>query len=644
MSDFVWTPSPEFIERSNVKRFMARHGIADYAELVRRSTEDLEWFWQAVERELDIHWFVPYQRVLDTSQGVPWAKWFVGGKLNLAHQCVDVHAAATPERVALIGEHEDGTVRQWSYAKLHQRVNRLCHALKQLGIGPGDRVGIFLPMVLENVTAMLAVAKLGAIFTPIFSGFAASAVASRLQDCEAKLLITADGFWRKGRLVPMKKTVDEAVARCPSVQRVLVLKHSHAPVPWNPKCDLWWHEQTRQQPEDFDAVPLDAEAPLMIAYTSGTSGRPKGAVHVHGGFLVKIAQEVYHQTDLHPGEDVLFWVTDMGWIMGPWEVVGGLATGGTVLLYEGAPDYPGPDRLWQVVARHKVSILGVSPTLIRALIKHGTEPLAAHDLSSVRIIGSTGEPWNPEPYRWCLAHVGGGRAPIINLSGGTEVGACFLSPLPITPLKPCSLVGPALGMAVDVFDVHGKPVRGAVGELVCTKPWPGMTRGVWKDPQRYLDTYWSRWEGVWVHGDWASIDEDGYWFLHGRSDDTVNIAGKRVGPAEFESALVEHPAVMEAAAVGVPHPVKGEAVWCYAVLKPGHAPSERLRQALLDKVVEIMGKAFQPEKIAFVNELPKTRSAKIVRRAVRAAALGQDLGDLSSLENPRALEAIRQAQ
>jgi len=643
VAKFVWTPTQDVIDHSNVKRFMDHYHIDSYKTLIERSTDDIEWFWQAVERSLGIHWFEPYERVLDVSNGPAWAKWFVGGKLNLAYQCVDLHARQTPQRTALIGEHEDGTVRRLNYAQLLAQVNRVCHVLQGLGITTGDRVGIYLPMLPENVVALMAVAKLGAVFTPIFSGFAAGAVASRLNDCEAKLLITADGFWRKGKLVPMKQIADEALAQCPTIEHALVLRHTGQSIPWTKARDLWWHEQTQEQPDEFEALPVDSEAPLMIAYTSGTTGRPKGAVHVHGGFLVKIAQEVLHQIDLHPGQDVLFWVTDMGWIMGPWEVVGGLALGGTVFLYEGAPDYPDPSRLWQMVARHKISLLGVSPTLIRALIKHGTGPLQQHDLSSIRIIGSTGEPWNPEPYRWCLEHVGGGRAPIINLSGGTEVGACFLSPLPITPLKPCALVGPALGMDVDVFDAAGRPVRGAVGELVCKKPWPGMTRGVWKDPQRYLDTYWGRWENVWVHGDWASIDEDGYWFLHGRSDDTVNIAGKRVGPAEFESALLEHPAVSEAAAVGVPHELKGEAVWCFVVLKPGYDPIDSLRQALFDKVVEMMGKAFKPQKIQFVSELPKTRSAKIVRRAVRAASLGQDLGDLSSLENPQALQAIRQA-
>jgi len=643
MNKFVWEPSEKIINQSNIKAFMDRHNIDDYDQLIQKTTDNVEWFWETMAKELDVQWFTPYEKVLDTSDGIAWAKWFVGGKLNLAYQCVDYHAQKTPDRTALINEHENGKVRTYTYGQLLGEVNRLCNVLKNLGIKPGDRIGIYLPMIMENVIALMASAKLGAIFTPIFSGFAATAVASRINDCEAKVLITADGFYRKGNVVPMKAIADEAVEQCPSTEHIIVYKNTDTEINFNADRDLWWHDVVEQADDQFDAEPMDSEAPFMIAYTSGTTGKPKGVVHVHGGFLVKIAQEVYHQTDLHPEEDVLFWITDMGWIMGPWEVVGGLASGGTVFLYEGAPDYPEPNRLWEMVERHNISILGVSPTLIRALTKFGTEPLEKHDLSSIRIIGSTGEPWNPEPYRWCLEHVGGNRAPIINISGGTEVGACFLSPLPITPLKPCALVGPALGMAIDVVDADGNPVRGEVGELICRKPWPGMTRGVWKDPQRYLDTYWNRWDNIWVHGDWASIDEDGLWFLHGRSDDTINIAGKRVGPAEFESALVEHTAVMEAAAVGVPHELKGETVWCYAVLKPDQTVNEELRQELFDTVTAVMGKAFKPGKIQFVNELPKTRSAKIVRRAVRAAALNEDPGDLSSLENPSALNAIQNA-
>jgi acetyl-CoA synthetase len=367
---------------------------------------------------------------------------------------------------------------------------------------------------------------------------------------------------------------------------------------------------------------------------------PKGSVHVHGGFLVKIAEEVAYQTDLHQ-DDVLFWVTDLGWIMGPWEIVGAGALGATVFLYDGAPNDP-PDRLWDLVERHRITTLGVSPTLIRALIPFGQGPVRRHDRSSLRIMASTGEPWNPEPYLWLLNEVGGGRCPIINLSGGTEVGACFLSPLPITALKPCTLRGPALGMDVDVWGVDGKPVPpGDVGELVCKKPWPAMTRGLWKNPQRYLDTYWSRWPDVWLHGDWASVDEDGFWFLHGRSDDTMNIAGKRLGPAEVESALTHHPGVAESAAVGVPDRIKGEVVWCFVVLKPGYERGTPLAAELSRVVIEHLGKAFKPGRIVFVDELPKTRSAKIVRRAIRAAVLGTDPGDLSGLENPAALDAIK---
>ncbi|HJS49433.1 MAG TPA: AMP-binding protein, partial [Gaiellaceae bacterium] len=376
--------------------------------------------------------------------------------------------------------------------------------------------------------------------------------------------------------------------------------------------------------------------PYLIAYTSGTTGHPKGALHVQGGFLLSIVRETAYQADLRPGDRVLF-STDMGWIMGPWTVVGGMACGATIVFMEGSPDWP-PDRLWRIVERERITMLGVSPTLVRALIPHG-EPVA--DLSSLRSVVTTGEPWNRGPYDWLDEHVcGRGTIPIVNCSGGTEVGACFLSVTPMSPTKACSVGFPALGEDMDVFDDRGRPVRGEVGELVCKRPWPGMTRGIWGDPARYLETYWQRFAGVWTHGDWASIDEDGYWFLHGRSDDTLNIAGKRIGPAELESAAVGHPAVVEAAAVGIPHEVKGEVAWLYCVPAPGEEATEADVAAA---VAGELGKAFAPDRVIFVSALPKTRSAKIVRRAVRARALGQDPGDLSTLENPEALEEIERA-
>jgi len=380
---------------------------------------------------------------------------------------------------------------------------------------------------------------------------------------------------------------------------------------------------------------VDSEAPYLLAYTSGTTGKPKGALHVQGGFLVSIAREVAYQTDVKAGDRIHF-ATDMGWIMGPWTVLGGGAAGATIILAEGAPDWP-DDRLWRLVESERVTMLGLSPTLVRALIPKG-EPAA--DLSSLRAICTTGEPWNPDPYRWLFEHVGGGRTPIVNISGGTEVGACFLTTVVTEPIKPVALGFPALGQDMDVVDGEGKPVRGEVGELVCRRPWPGMTRGVWGDEERYLETYWRRFPGVWTHGDWASVDADGYWYLHGRSDDTLNIAGKRIGPAELESAAIGSGIVAEAAAVGIPHEVKGEVAWIFCVATPGQQPDDA---RVASAVTDVLGKAFKPERILWVAALPKTRSAKIVRRAVRARALGKDPGDVSSLENPESLEEISRA-
>jgi acetyl-CoA synthetase len=643
MSDVVWRPNEDYIERANVTRFMRSHGIDTYDELVRRSQDDIEWFWDAVIRDLGIEFFQPYRQVLDTTEGIPWAKWFVEGTINLAHVCLDTWAERTPDAVAVLWEGEDGHVRRVSYGELRETADRLAHGLTSLGVGVGEAVGIFMPMAPETVAATLACAKIGAVYLPIFSGYAPDAVATRLNDARARVLITADGFLRRGQVVAMKEIADAAADASPGLERVITWRRLGRPDTRRAARDVDWDELLEAQPPRFDTLALPSEHPLFIAYTSGTTGRPKGSIHVHGGFTVKIAEEVAYQADLHP-EETLFWVTDLGWIMGPWEIVGAGAVGSTVFLYEGAPNFPEPDRLWAMIEDHRITTLGISPTLIRALIPAGDEWVERHDLSSLRILGSTGEPWNPEPYLWFLDKIGGGRCPVINLSGGTEIGACFLSPLPITELKPTTLRGPALGMAIDVWGPDGAPVpRGDVGELVCTKPWPAMTRGVFGDPQRYLDTYWSRWPDVWVHGDWASIDEDGFWFLHGRSDDTMNIAGKRLGPAEVESALTDHSAVAESAAVGIPHEVKGESVWCFVITKPGHATDDALADELKSVVARHLGKAFRPDRIVFVDELPKTRSAKILRRAVRAAVQGQDPGDLSSLENPSALEKIRAA-
>lgn len=637
---YAWRPTPEGAKATNVMRFARHHGLDDYWQLVRRSQDDPEWFWAAAVEYLGIEFSKPFEKVMDDSRGIEWTTWFVGGELNMAWNCVGRWAERTPDAVAVIGETENGEARYLTYSELWRETCRLAAGLSSLGVEPGDRVGLCLPMVAEAVVALHACTLIGAVLVPIFSGLAAPAVAARVVDADAKVIITADGTLRRGKAVELKKTMDEALTAVDCVQSVVILERLGGS-PLTSRRDVWWSDLVRGQADHVESPPFDSEHPCYIGYTSGTTGRPKGAVHVTGGLLVKLAEEAAFQTDLRE-DDRLFWVTDLGWLMGIWEIVGANSLGGAVVVAEGAPTPPS-DRVWSLCERHGVSILGLSPTLVRGLMPFGEDPVRAHDLSSLRILASTGEPWNPEPYRWLSEVVGGGRIPIINISGGTEVGACFLSPTPAIPIKSCSLGGPALGMAVDVFDQYGNPLRGEVGELVCLKPWPSMTRGVWGDDERYLAAYWSRFPGVWTHGDWALVDDDGYWFLFGRSDDTLNIAGKRIGPAEIESVLVDHPAVSEAGVTGVPHEVKGEVPWCFCVLAPGVEASDELATDITGHVVNGLGKSFAPERIVFVQSLPKTRSAKIVRRALKAVAVGEDPGDISSLEEPEVLDAISAA-
>lgn len=576
---------------------------------------------------------------MDLSRGAPWARWFVGGQVNLSAACVDRWVESQGDLPAVIGEREDGESVAWTFSELREVVSRLAGGLARLGVQPGDAVGVFLPMSPEAIAAFLATARVGAVFIPIFSGYAAEAVANRLLDPRPRVLICADGFFRRGRLVEMKEVADAAVDIAGGgIDHVVVVRYAgRDDTPWTEGRDVAWADVLRSEPAD--ALPVDSEHPVMIAYTSGTTGRPKGSVHVHGGFTVKIAQEGAFLTDVHPG-DRLMWATDMGWIMGPWMTVAALANGATAVTYDGAPDHPGPDRLWEVAEKHRLTHLGLSPTLIRALQPHGADQARRHDLSSLRAFGSTGEPLNPDPWWWLFREVGGEQVPIVNISGGTEIAAVILGVNLLQGLKPSSLGGPSLGMAADVVDSQGRSVRGEVGELVLRAPWPGMTRGFWKEPERYLATYWERFEGVWVHGDWASIDEDGFWFLHGRSDDTLNIAGKRVGPAEIESAVVALDEVVMAAAIGVPDPVKGEAVVVYAVPSPDAVDDPTLADRVSEEIVRVLGKAFRPAAVHLVRDLPRTRSAKIMRRVVRALALGEDPGDLSSLENPESLSGI----
>jgi acetyl-CoA synthetase len=642
----VFRPSPALIRQANLTRFMAAWDIDGLDRLRQRAADDPAWFWDAVVKDLGWHFDTPYDTVLDLSEGVEFPHWFVGGTTNLASTCVDRHARG-PQRnqLALIWEGEDGAVVKLTYRELYQEANAMAHALASLGVGEGDVVGLFLPMVPEAVIATYAVAKLGAVYVPMFSGYGAQAVATRLRDSGATVLICADGFLRRGRPVAMKQVADEAVAEAPGVRHMVVVRRLGLSIPWVEGRDHAWADLRAAADSSPMTRPVASEHPFLIIYTSGTTGRPKGAVHVHTGFPLKAAQDLTQAFDLK-AEDVLFWVTDMGWMMGPWAVLGGMAVGATVLIYEGSPDYPGPDRLWDLIDRHGVTVFGVSPTAIRALMGAGVEPVRRHRMDSLRILGSTGEPWNPDPWYWYFEEVGHRRCPIINYSGGTEISGGILSGFAVEPVKACAFSGPIPGMVAEVVDEEGRPVGpGTVGELVLKAPWPGMTRGFWHDRERYLDTYWRRWPGVWVHGDWVVTDEDGFWYILGRSDDTIKVAGKRLGPAEAESAAVAHPQIREAAAIGVPHPVKGEVLVIVAVPTeaPGEVDSSALATAVQDLVAAQLGRALRPDRVVLVPDLPKTRNGKIVRRAVRAAYLGQDAGDLSSVENLDALAAIRAA-
>ncbi len=642
---------------------IAVEGSDAFESLWRYSVESPEEFWPTMFSFLGLETDTSWTQVLQ-AEDPRFPKWFSGSTLNIAQCCVYRNARneadgggkyvgthGKPNPLAIKWEGEDGTRRQLTWQELREAVDAAARGLINEGVLPGDRVALFMPMIPEVAVAFYAVAAVGAIAVPIFSGFAAEAVAQRLEHSKAKVMICVDATPRRGSSVEVLPTAQQAVKMAGCIEKLVVYRRGDVAakktsgdgvVEWR---DLVNREAWSAAARDAKTpVMVDSEHPLMLAYTSGTTGAPKAAVHVHGGFMTKIAEEGAVQTDIKPS-DTVSWVTDMGWIMGPWLLVGAHANGACVMMYEGAPDFPTPARMWEIVDNNEVTVQGVSPTLIRALMAHGDEHLSTSTRKSLRVLASTGEPWNHAPYTWLHQRVAEGRCPIINLSGGTEVGACFLSPTPLTEFKPMTLGSPCLGMAMEVRDESGEALgRGeGVGELVCTQPWPGMTRGFWGEggKERYIEAYWSRWPNVWVHGDWASIDEDGLWYLHGRSDDTINVAGKRIGPAEYESILVSHDLVKEAAAIGVPHQLKGESVWCFVVCKAENTDQDtQTSDALKQYVAARLGKPFSPEKVLFVDELPRTRSAKIVRRAIRNAALGKEMGDTSMIENPASIQGI----
>jgi acetyl-CoA synthetase len=640
----AWEPSERTIERSRLRGLMAKMGVPRLDALHDAVAANPEGYWRAVLADLDLAWHRPFDQVWDLERGKAWPRWFPGGGFNYVTSALERHARGSlRDKPAVIWEGDDESVRTLTFGELEVLTNRMANALAGLGVGKGDRVGIFLPMLPETVAATLACGKLGALYVPLFSGYGEEAIVSRLADCDASVVITADGFERRGRRVPMKQVADRALARLPGVRACLVIRRLDGDCPWTERRDHWWHDLEEDAASDLDAMPTAADDPYMILYTSGTTGRPKGSLHIHAGFPIKATHDLAYCFDLHE-DDTLFWLTDLGWMMGPWLIAGGLTLGATIVLLEGTPDHPGPDRLWRMVERHRITTLGLAPTAIRALMPYGAEFVQATDRSSLRALGSTGETWNPDPWWWYFEVVGDGECPIINYSGGTETSGGIVSSFTITPIKPCSFSGPVPGMVADVVDESGQSMRSGVGELVLREPWVGMTNGMWRDPERYIDTYWSRFPDTWVHGDYAEIDADGFWYIRGRSDDTIKVAGKRIGPAEVESAAVAHQLVRESAAIAVPHDTKGETIVVFAVPVPGAVVDEAAPESVRRFIGDQLGAALRPELVVFVADLPRTRNAKIMRRVIRATWLRNPPGEISSLENPAAVEEIAAAR
>jgi len=612
-------------------------------ELAADAAADRIAFWEEQARRLA--WADPWHTALDWS-GAPFSKWFVGGRLNVAVNCVDRHVeAGLGDRVALHFEGEPGDTRSVTYAELSQEVQRAANALTALGVTAGDRVAIYLPMIPEAIVAMLACARVGAPHSVVFGGFSAEALRSRIDDAQATLVITADGGYRRGAASPLKPAVDEAVAQCPSVRNVLVVRRTGGEVAWTEGRDHWWDDLVGAQPAVHAAQAFDSEHPLFILYTSGTTGKPKGILHTSGGYLTQAAFTHWNVFDLKPQTDVYWCTADIGWVTGhSYIVYGPLANGATQVIYEGTPDTPHRGRFWEIVEKHRVTILYTAPTAIRTFMKWGDDLPARYDLSSLRLLGSVGEPINPEAWMWYREVIGGGRCPIVDTWWQTETGAIMISPLPgITATKPGSAMGPLPGISAEVVDDEGHPVApGGGGYLVLTEPWPAMLRGIWGDDQRYVDTYWSRWPQRYFAGDGAKLDEDGAIWLLGRVDDVMNVSGHRISTTEVESALVSHPKVAESAVVGATDPTTGQGIVAFVILRAGVDAGDDVVAELRAHVAHEIGPIAKPRQVLIVPELPKTRSGKIMRRLLRDVAENRSLGDVTTLADPTVMNLIGQ--
>jgi acetyl-CoA synthetase len=619
-----------------------RHANVIDAAIYERAEGDFEAFWAEVASELD--WAEPWQRILDWNP--PDAKWFVGGRINACFNCVDRHLEGERRhKRAIVWEGEPGDQRTLTYAELHAEVSAFAAVLKSLGIRKGDRVAIYMPLIPELAIAMLACARIGAVHSVVFGGFSADSLRDRINDASARLLITSDGGYRRGQIVPLKKMADEALAKTPSIENVVVVRRTGEQVSMTEGRDRWYEELRRQAPSTCEAEPMDSEDMLYILYTSGTTGKPKGIVHTTGGYLTGAYATTRWVFDLK--EDDVYWCTaDIGWVTGhSYVVYGPLANGATVVMYEGAPDWPEKDRFWEIVEKHRVTILYTAPTVIRAFMRWGTEWPARRDLSTLRLLGSVGEPINPEAWIWYHQYIGGGRCPVVDTWWQTETGMIMISPLPgLTTLKPGSATRAIPGVRAEVRTNAGKPVEAGGGLLVLTRPWPAMLRGIYGDHGRYVRQYWDKFgRDVYVTGDGARRDEDGYFWLLGRVDDVLNVAGHRIGTMEVESALVDHPEVAEAAVVGRTHSIKGQAIAAFVTLKDGFNSSDELAAELKDHVARRIGAIARPDDILFSADLPKTRSGKIMRRLLRDIAEGKALGDTTTLADPAVVARLKAA-
>ncbi|RDJ31011.1 MAG: AMP-dependent synthetase [Crenarchaeota archaeon] len=638
MSEYVFVPNKEQIETSNIYRFMQKHNLKTLEELHQKSISDPAWYWNAVSEDIGIVWDKKFEKVMDSSKGVPWTNWFVNGKTNIILSTLDKFAKKTPQKVVYHFISENGDYHSLTYKVLEDEVNQLANGLKSLKISKGDVVAIYMPMIKEAIVSILACAKIGAVQTVIFSGYSADALKIRLQDCNAKILLISDGFERKGKKISQKEAINTGIKET-QIQNVIIVPYKKVDDYSYSDILVNYNELIKSQSKDCKTEILDSNDKLFILYTSGTTGKPKGVVHTHGGFSVFAGHQSAYLIDNHH-DDVLFWPADIGWITGiVWNVYGLLEMGATGIIYDGALDYPNTNRIWDIMSKYGATIFGISPTAVRMFKKTGIIPTELHDFKKIRLIPTTGEPIDEESWWWLFEKVGKKRIPIMNLSGGTEIGGAMLSVLPGMRLKPTTVGMPCPGIDVDVFDDKGNQVRDQKGYLVVKNAWPGMTKGLLNDDERYLKTYWSRFEEIWFHGDYVLANSDGLWYMHGRIDDVINISGHRMSTAEIEQTIMTHQKISEVASISIPDEITGEAIVVFVVPEMKFK-EEKLTDEISSFVSEKIGKLAKPKFVIQLSDLPKTRTGKIMRRLLKDKLLGNQIGDNSSLENPHVLDEI----